>query len=54
MTFDNVLLVFFFFDHVEVLRNNCHKRLRLVKLKNLFLEFEVPFIFHVMFILKIN
>jgi hypothetical protein len=52
MTIDIVLLVFFFFDHVEVLRNNCHKRWRLVKLKNLFLEFEVPFIFHVMSILK--
>jgi hypothetical protein len=36
-----------FFDRVEDLRNNCHKRWRLVKLRNLFMEFEVSFIFHV-------
>ncbi len=54
MTIDIVLLVFFFFDCVEVLRNNCHKRWRLVKLKKLFLEFEVPFMFHVISIFKIN
>jgi hypothetical protein len=54
MTLDIVLLVFFYFDHVEVLRNNCHKRWRLVKLKILFLEFKVPFIFHVAAIFKID
>jgi hypothetical protein len=40
-------------NFVEVLRNNCHKRWRVVKLRNLLLKFEVPFIFHVMFFCRI-
>jgi hypothetical protein len=48
MTIDIVLLIFFLFDHVEVLRSNCQKKWRLVQLRNLFLEFNIPFIFHVM------
>jgi len=58
MTIDIVLLGGFFFgDHVEVLRNNCHKRWRLIKLRNLFLEFKISFIFHVMssfFLINLN
>jgi hypothetical protein len=47
----DVVLFYFILNYnncVEVLTNNCHKRWRMDKLRNLFLEFEVPFIFHVM------
>jgi hypothetical protein len=44
MTIDIVLLIFFLFDCVEILKINCHKRKRLVLVRNLFLEFKVPFI----------
>jgi len=53
MTIDIVLLIFFFFDCVEVVRSNCQKKWRLVQLRNLFLEFNIPFIFHVMSIFLI-
>jgi len=46
-----VLLAFFiFFYCVKILKTNCYKRKRLVQVGNLFLEFEVPLIFHVMYI----
>jgi hypothetical protein len=39
-----VLLTFFLFDHVQILKTNCHKREKMVLMKNL-LELEVPLIF---------
>jgi hypothetical protein len=42
-----ILLAFFNFDHVEILKVNCDKRKKMVQVRNLFLEFEVPPIFYV-------
>ncbi len=39
------IINFFLFDHVEILKANCYKRKRMVQVRNLLLEFEVPFIF---------
>lgn len=46
-----VTFIFSLVGHVETLRTNCHKRRRIIQMKNLVLEFEVPFIFHVMLII---
>ncbi len=43
-----VLLTFFLFDHVEILKANCHKRKKMVLARNLLLELEVPLIFYAM------
>jgi hypothetical protein len=43
-----VLLTFFLFDHVEILKANCHKRKIMVLVRNLLLDHEVPLIFYVM------
>jgi hypothetical protein len=43
-----VLLTFFLFDHVEFLKAKCHKRMKVVQVRDLFLEFKVPFIFRAM------
>jgi len=45
-----IINIFFLFDHVEILKANCHKRMRVVQVRNLFLEFKVPVIFHAMLI----
>jgi hypothetical protein len=47
MTIGIELLTFSLFDCVENLRFNYHKRKKMVKVKNLFLKFEVPLIFRV-------
>jgi hypothetical protein len=39
------IINFFLFDHVEILKADCHKRKRMVPMRNLLLEFEVSFIF---------
>jgi hypothetical protein len=46
-----VLLTFFLFDYVEILKVNCHKRTKVVQVRNLFLEFKVPLIFRTMLII---
>jgi hypothetical protein len=43
-----VLLTFFLFDHVEILKTNCHKRKIMVLVRNLLLKLEVPLIFYAM------
>ncbi len=50
MIIDIVLLAFLKIYCVKILKTNCYKRKRLVQVGNLFLEFEVPLIFHVMYI----
>jgi hypothetical protein len=52
MIIDIVLLAFlnFFIIVSRFWKTNCYKRKRLVQVGNLFLEFEVPLIFHVMYI----
>lgn len=46
-----LLTFFFFFDHVQILKVNCHRRKRVIQVRNLFLEFEVSFIFCLMSII---
>jgi hypothetical protein len=48
MTIGIELLAFSLFDYVEILKVSCHSRKIMVKMRNLFLKFEVPLIFCVM------
>jgi hypothetical protein len=48
MTIGIELLTISLFDCVEILRVSCHNRKRMVKMRNLFLKFEVPLISGVM------
>ncbi len=36
---------FFLFGHIEILKANCHKRKKVVQVRNLFVKFEITFIF---------
>jgi hypothetical protein len=40
-----------FFYHVEILKANCHKKMKVLQVRNLFLQFKVPLIFHAMLII---
>jgi hypothetical protein len=39
-TIIGIVLFYFIFYHVEILKANCHKRKRMLQMKNLLLEFE--------------